>query len=671
MCGIMGLVSREGPIDQNGQIGRLLCDLLKLCEIRGREAAGMAWMNQRRTAVFKRAKSASELIHDQAFRNFLATELAETRESFAVIGHARLMTNGDCSNPCNNQPAIYGNSVTVHNGIVVNDAELRTRWSELELKGRCDTELLTGLYELFRRECDSVTALRRVYREISGMSSTLILSDDRQSLLAATNNGSLYFCFSGDRSALLFASERIALTSLISRNAFARSRFRENDVQQLLPGQGLHINVRTAAVNPFNLNGGNEEVNFPEESRPGQIAVDEGATELPQPPPHISRINTAAFEIPEEPIRKLRRCSRCILPETMPFIEFDEQGVCNYCRTYEKRQYAGETEVRRVADRLRRGDHQPDSLVSFSGGRDSCYGLHYFVRELGLHPLAYSYDWGMVTDLARRNQSRLCEKLGIELITISADLRKKRENIRKNIAAWLKSPDLGMVPLFMAGDKQYFYYANQVCRNYRLDTILMAANPFEETHFKSGFCHVRPAVLRTAKANSAFERLPMAGVCRMGLHYLLNFLRNPAYINTSLCDTVGAALSYYIVPHNYFRLYNYIPWNEETVNRTLLEEYDWEISPDTESTWRIGDGTAPFYNYIYYRVAGFTENDTLRSNQIREGMLSREKALELALRDNRPRWESMKWYFDVIGMDMEDVLRRVQQISPLYADAGK
>ena len=125
------------------------------------------------------------------------------------------------------------------------------------------------------------------------------------------------------------------------------------------------------------------------------------------------------------------------------------------------------------------------------------------------------------------------------------------------------------------------------------------------------------------------------------------------------------------MPHNYFRLYNYIPWNEETVNRTLLEEYDWEISPDTESTWRIGDGTAPFYNYIYYRVAGFTENDTLRSNQIREGMLSREKALELALRDNRPRWESMKWYFDVIGMDMEDVLRRVQQISPLYADAGK
>ena len=31
------------------------------------------------------------------------------------------------------------------------------------------------------------------------------------------------------------------------------------------------------------------------------------------------------------------------------------------------------------------------------------------------------------------------------------------------------------------------------------------------------------------------------------------------------------------------------------------------------------DGTAGFYNYVYHTVAGFTEHDTFRSNQIREG----------------------------------------------------
>ena len=29
---------------------------------------------------------------------------------------------------------------------------------------------------------------------------------------------------------------------------------------------------------------------------------------------------------------ELKRCSKCVLPETMPFIEFDEEGVCNWCQ---------------------------------------------------------------------------------------------------------------------------------------------------------------------------------------------------------------------------------------------------------------------------------------------------------------------------------------------------
>jgi hypothetical protein len=114
------------------------------------------------------------------------------------------------------------------------------------------------------------------------------------------------------------------------------------------------------------------------------------------------------------------------------------------------------------------------------------------------------------------------------------------------------------------------------------------------------------------------------------------------------------------------RLYDYVQWNEEEVNKVLLNEYGWEKAADTDSTWRIGDGTAPFYNYAYYLLTGFTENDTMRSNQIREGMLKREEALELTYRDNLPRFDSMKWYFDVIGLDMEMVLERVNSIRRLY-----
>ena len=60
----------------------------------------------------------------------------------------------------------------------------------------------------------------------------------------------------------------------------------------------------------------------------------------------------------------------------------------------------------------------------------------------------------MVTDLARRNQARMCGALGIEHIIVAADIPQKTTS--KYLNAWLKKPNLGMVPLLMAGDKNIF-----------------------------------------------------------------------------------------------------------------------------------------------------------------------------------------------------------------------
>ena len=82
----------------------------------------------------------------------------------------------------------------------------------------------------------------------------------------------------------------------------------------------------------------------------------------------------------------------------------------------------------------------------------------------------------MVTDLARRNISRLCGKLGIEHIIISADIKKKRKNIYNNIKAWLRKPNLGMIPLFMAGDKQFYYYFNELMKQTGIKLVIYSEN---------------------------------------------------------------------------------------------------------------------------------------------------------------------------------------------------
>jgi len=98
----------------------------------------------------------------------------------------------------------------------------------------------------------------------------------------------------------------------------------------------------------------------------------------------------------------------------------------------------------------------------------------------------------------------------------------------------------------------------------------------------------------------------------------------------------------------------------------LIDEYNWEISEDTSTTWRIGDGTAAFYNYVYFTVAGFSEHETFRSNQIREGEMSRGEALRLVGSENTPRYENIKWYLDSVGIDFTEAITKVNSIPKLY-----
>jgi hypothetical protein len=355
------------------------------------------------------------------------------------------------------------------------------------------------------------------------------------------------------------------------------------------------------------------------------------------------------------------RCTRCVLPETMPFIEFDEHGVCNYCRHYRIRNSPKPREdLFRLLEPYRSTEGN-DCIVPFSGGRDSSYALHLIVNELKMKPLAYTYDWGMVTDLGRRNISRMCAALGVENIVVAADIELKRRNIRKNIKAWLKSPHLGMISVFTAGDKHFFRYLEHVKKQTGIGLNLWGANPLEVTHFKAGFLGVPPDFATKTVYNNGL---------RKQLDYHLKRFRvmaeSPGYFNSSLWDTLSGEYYRAVAPKSdYYQIFDYWTWDEEVIDAALVD-YDWERAEDTNTTWRIGDGTAAFYNYIYRTVAGFSEHDTFRSNQIREGQLTRDEALRLIEDENRPRYANLKWYLDAVNLDFADTIKTVNEIPKLF-----
>ena len=358
----------------------------------------------------------------------------------------------------------------------------------------------------------------------------------------------------------------------------------------------------------------------------------------------------------------LKRCTKCILPETMPFISFDSDGVCNYCHNYTIRNRPKpKDELMKILNPYR-NNKGLECIVPFSGGRDSCFGLHLVVNEFKLRPVTYTYDWGMVTDLGRRNISRMCAKMGIENIIVAADISKKRKNIKMNLSAWLKHPHLGMIALLTAGDKHFFRHVETIKNQTGVNLNLWGVNPLEVTHFKTGFLGIPP--------DFEEKRVYSHGVLKQLRYHFKRFgvmTESPTYFNSSLWDTLsGEYYRSFTKKKDYFHIFDYWKWDENEVNKVLIDNYDWEVATDTKTTWRIGDGTAAFYNYIYYTVAGFTEHDTFRSNQIREGQLTRKKALELVCEENKPRYQNIKWYLDTLEMDFSAVIKIINSIRKVY-----
>ena len=159
----------------------------------------------------------------------------------------------------------------------------------------------------------------------------------------------------------------------------------------------------------------------------------------------------------------------------------------------------------------------------------------------------------------------------------------------------------------------------------------------------------------------------LATKLKIFLWYSYKTLRNPAYINSALLDNFNGYLSSFIKKENSLHLFKYIKWDEDEIGDTLKNEYGWitDISYG-KNQWRMGDGQTSFNNFIYYQLAGFSEYDNFRSNQIREGLIDRNKALELCEQDNMIKFETLKNFSEIIGFNLDEVLTKIICLPKLY-----
>lgn len=629
MCGLLSLyLSKDHKNFHSRQ--ELINRLFVLSQSRGVDATGATIhdINRNIVELYKEPLRASDFIKTKDFQR----ACAKLTSSFALMGHIRLATNGSNAYTENNQPISNNKIACVQNGIVTNLEQI-TGLSDKEYE--LDTYAMMHIFEsALEQSKDIWSATRDLFSKIEGENTLILHLFEQNKLLHATNSGTLYYINDINNGLFVSCSEMHIM------NLFKTEFKIEAPILHLKPGQVMVLDYIKLKI----------------ELR----EIEQKSIEKIEKLHEINKNGFKFIDLEEKfykDLVELKRCTKCILPETFPGISFDDHGVCNICKKYLLLKNKPIQDLEEILDKYRSKNSSPDCLVAFSGGRDSSYGLHLIKNKYKMNPVAYSYDWGMVTDLARRNQARLCGKLGIEHIWVSADIRFKRKSIRSNLEAWIKNPHIGMVPLFMVGDKTYFYHANRVMKNMGLKLIIFCPNNLERTNFKASYCGITEKDF-----GQQVHQLSLGGKLKLLKFYATQYLKNPRYINGSIFDVMAGFLSYYVMNQDFLYLFDYEKWDEEEIDELLKTEYGWEWDPKYPSSWRIGDGSAPLYNMIYYMYAGFTENDCFRSNQIREGVISREEALKRVNRENIPRLCEVEEYCKLISVNFVELINAIRRI---------
>jgi tRNA(Ile)-lysidine synthase TilS/MesJ len=310
----------------------------------------------------------------------------------------------------------------------------------------------------------------------------------------------------------------------------------------------------------------------------------------------------------------MKRCTRCILPETFPGIRFDEEGVCQYCRrmpdaerraTQKARLRARFEELVRQI-RTRPGYH---CLMSWSGGKDSTYTLWLLRERYGLRVLAFTFDNGFVSPGAFKNMRVVAENLKVDHVIV-----KPRFDLLRQV--FVASTQPGMYP------PRALERASGICnscmalaKGIGLRMVLEKDIPVLTYGWSPGQIPLASAIFRTnaqmlrAMIEAAVVPLEKAADGRIAVyfpeeHHLENTREFPYNVSPLA----------------------FLNYDEETALRRI-EALAWERPQDTDpnSTNCLLNS---FANKVHLEQMGYHPYVMELAGLVREGCMSREEALD-------------------------------------------
>jgi len=232
MCGIVGAVAQRDVAD-------ILVEGLRRLEYRGYDSAGVATIDQQnQLASVKRLGKVQELA--QALQD-------SSLNGGTGIAHTRWATHGSPSE-VNAHPHLSNNTIAVvHNGIIENHDELRTRLQSLgyEFISQTDTEVITHLvHHELETSTSLLEAVQKTVKQLEGAYGTVVMdARDKDRIVVARSGSPLVIGYGLGEN--FIASDMMALLPVTRRFSFLE----EGDVAE----------VTRFEVNVVDLNGNSVE----------------------------------------------------------------------------------------------------------------------------------------------------------------------------------------------------------------------------------------------------------------------------------------------------------------------------------------------------------------------------------------------------------------------------
>lgn len=311
--------------------------------------------------------------------------------------------------------------------------------------------------------------------------------------------------------------------------------------------------------------------------------------------------------------RPYQRCTQCVMDTTDSQIRFDENGVCDHCRNFEKniKPYWKPAENRfdeleRAAAKIRKAGRgrEYDCLLGLSGGADSSYMAYIAKEVMHVRPLAFVVDTGWNLNVAVENIEKMVKGLDLDLYTEVINWKEMADFQLAMFRSQISSQDAPQDHAIFAA--MYNYAAK-----HHIKYVLTGSN--NSTEF------IRPPIewiymndltmykdIHKKFGKRELETYPTCGILKYRLYYK------------------------YVLGLQRFYPLDYVVYNKAEAEKFLCQNYGWT---KYENKHYENVFTRFFEGYYLPHKFGFDTRKNVYSTQILAGTMTREEAIK-ALKTN-------------------------------------